>query len=95
MILSQSATEGGLSQLASRCLSSDGIVMIFHDSNLTRLCGIDAVTEQLDSANLTSRFLGTSTERETVEVALELVAFRRDLAAGVRALKGMTLSRVD
>ena len=40
-------------------------------------------------------FLGTATERETVEVALELVAFRRDLAAGARALKGMALSRVD
>lgn len=40
-------------------------------------------------------FLGTATERETVEVALELVAFRRDLAAGVRALKGLTLARLD
>jgi hypothetical protein len=40
-------------------------------------------------------FLGTATERETVEVALELVAFRRDLAAGVRALRGLTLTRVD
>lgn len=40
-------------------------------------------------------FLGTATERETVEVALELVAFRRDLAAGAGALKGLTLSRLD
>jgi hypothetical protein len=40
-------------------------------------------------------FLGTATERETVEVALELVAFRRDLAAGVRALRGLTLARID
>lgn len=40
-------------------------------------------------------FLGTATERETVEVALELVAFRRDLAAGARALAGMRLSRLD
>jgi hypothetical protein len=40
-------------------------------------------------------FLGTATERETVEVALELVAFRRDLAAGARALKGMPLTRLD
>jgi len=40
-------------------------------------------------------FLGTATERETVEVALELVAFRRDLAAGVRALEGMSLTRLD
>jgi Arc/MetJ family transcription regulator len=40
-------------------------------------------------------FLGTATERETVEVALELVTFRRDLATGARALKGMALSRID
>ncbi len=40
-------------------------------------------------------FLGTETERETVEMALELVAFRRDLVAGARALKGMRLSRLD
>ena len=40
-------------------------------------------------------FLGTTTERETVEIALELVAFRRDLAAGARALRGMPLTRLD
>jgi Arc/MetJ family transcription regulator len=40
-------------------------------------------------------FLGTATERETVEVALELVAFRRDLGAAARALKGMSLRRID
>jgi len=39
-------------------------------------------------------FLGTETERETVEMALDLVAFRRDLIAGARALKGMRLSRL-
>jgi hypothetical protein len=38
--------------------------------------------------------LGLS-ERDTVEVALELVAFRRDLAAGARALKGLALTRID
>ena len=40
-------------------------------------------------------FLGTETERETVEVALDLVAFRRDLTAGARALSGMRLKRLD
>jgi Arc/MetJ family transcription regulator len=40
-------------------------------------------------------FLGTETERETVEMALDLVAFRRDLMAGARALKGMRLSRLS
>lgn len=39
--------------------------------------------------------LGTTSERETVEVALDLVAFRRDLAAGARALSGMRLERID
>ncbi len=40
-------------------------------------------------------FLGTETERETVEMALELVAFRRDLAQGARVLRGMRLKRLD
>lgn len=39
--------------------------------------------------------LGTSTERETVEMALDLVAFRRELAEGARALRGLRLSRID
>ena len=50
----------------------------------------------LDPAALANAqaFLGTETERETVEMALDLVAFRRDLVAGARALKGMRLSRL-
>ncbi len=40
-------------------------------------------------------FLGTATERETVEVALELVAFRRDLSTAARALRDLTLARLD
>jgi hypothetical protein len=39
--------------------------------------------------------LGTSSERETVEVALDLVGFRNELGQGARALRGLTLSRVD
>jgi hypothetical protein len=39
-------------------------------------------------------FLGTQTERETVEMALDLVTFRHDLIAGARSLKGMRLSRL-
>ena len=38
--------------------------------------------------------LGTATERETVELALDLVAFRRELAAGTRALRGLGLKRL-
>jgi Arc/MetJ family transcription regulator len=39
--------------------------------------------------------LGAATERETVELALDLVAFRGELAAGARALRGLELSRLD
>ncbi|MEP6619432.1 MAG: hypothetical protein ABJE47_08960 [bacterium] len=50
----------------------------------------------LDPASLAAAqaFLGTVTERDTVELALDLVIFRRDLVAGARALKGMRLSRL-
>lgn len=51
----------------------------------------------LDPATLAEAqaFLGTASERETVEVALELVAFRRDLARGSKRLAGLSLSRID
>jgi len=39
-------------------------------------------------------FLGTASERETVEAALDLVAFRGELVAGARALRGMRLTRI-
>jgi hypothetical protein len=39
--------------------------------------------------------LGASTEREAVEMALDLVGFRKDLAEGARALRRLALSRVD
>jgi hypothetical protein len=37
--------------------------------------------------------LGTATERETVELALDLVAFRQEVLAGVRALRGLKIDR--
>ncbi|MEJ7809529.1 MAG: type II toxin-antitoxin system VapB family antitoxin [Gemmatimonadaceae bacterium] len=40
-------------------------------------------------------YLGTTTERETVELALDLVAFRRELGDGARALQGLGISRID
>ncbi len=40
-------------------------------------------------------FLGTTSERETVEMALDLVAFRRELVAGARALRGMHFTPLD
>jgi hypothetical protein len=39
--------------------------------------------------------LGASTEREAVEMALDLVGFRKDLVRGARALGGLALSRID
>jgi len=39
--------------------------------------------------------LGAATERETVERALDLVAFRSELVAGARALRGLELARLD
>jgi hypothetical protein len=39
--------------------------------------------------------LGAETERETVELALDLVAFRQELGQGLRALAGLELDRRD
>lgn len=39
--------------------------------------------------------LGASSEREAVEMALDLVGFRKELVKGARALRGLTLSRID
>jgi hypothetical protein len=38
--------------------------------------------------------LGTSTETETIEAALDLVVFRKELADGVRAMRGTNLVNV-
>ena len=40
-------------------------------------------------------FLGTATERETVEVALDLVTFRRELIAGARALRAIRFTPTE
>jgi hypothetical protein len=39
--------------------------------------------------------LGASSEREAVEMALDLVGFRNELVRGARALRGLALSRID
>jgi len=39
--------------------------------------------------------LGASTEREAVEMALDLVLFRKQLAQSATALRRLTLSRID
>ncbi len=40
-------------------------------------------------------YLGAANEREAVEMALDLVAFRKELAKGARALRRLALSRID
>ena len=40
------------------------------------------------------KILGTATERETVEVALDMVAFRRELLDGIRALPGLRIDSI-
>lgn len=39
--------------------------------------------------------LGASSEREAVEMALDLVSFRKELVRGTRTLLGLNLSRID
>ena len=39
--------------------------------------------------------LGVATEREAVEMALDLVVFRKELADGARRLVGTRISRLD
>lgn len=37
------------------------------------------------------KILGAATERETVEMALDMIAFRRELLDGTRALAGLQI----
>lgn len=41
------------------------------------------------------RLLGAETERETVEIALDLVSFRHEVTEGLEALRGLDLERRD
>jgi len=38
--------------------------------------------------------LGTATERETVEAALDMIAFRRELLDGIQALSGLHIDPI-
>jgi hypothetical protein len=44
--------------------------------------------------HLAQVILGTATERETVEAALDMVAFRRELLDGTRALSGLQIDSI-
>lgn len=41
------------------------------------------------------KLLGVDTERETVEIALDLVAFRHELNEGLQSLSNLALDRRD
>jgi len=41
------------------------------------------------------KLLGAETEREAVEIALDLVAFRHELAEGLQSLAGLDLDQRD
>jgi Arc/MetJ family transcription regulator len=41
------------------------------------------------------KLLGTDTEREAVEIALDLVAFRHEVGEGLPSLAGLQLDRRD
>lgn len=43
------------------------------------------------SIDVARRILGTKTETETVSKALDLVAFRKELVDGVRAMRGVPI----
>ena len=40
------------------------------------------------------KILGTASERETVEVALDMIAFRRELLDGTRLLSGLQIDSI-
>jgi Arc/MetJ family transcription regulator len=40
------------------------------------------------------KILGTATDRETVEMALDMIAFRRELLDGTRALSGLEIDSI-
>ena len=46
---------------------------------------------KIDSARA---ILGTATETETIETALDMIVFRKELIEGVRALRGLDLRDV-
>jgi hypothetical protein len=47
-----------------------------------------------DTLRRAQMILGTATERETVEAALDMIAFRRELLDGTRALSGLQIDSI-
>lgn len=59
-----------------------------HDSEAPKKKNLRLHQSKIDEAK---EILGTATETETIEVALDLVVFRKELTEGVRAMRGTNL----
>jgi Arc/MetJ family transcription regulator len=47
-----------------------------------------------ETLRLAQKILGTATERETVEAALDMIAFRRELLDGTRVLSELQIDSI-
>lgn len=59
-----------------------------HDAESPKKKNLRLHQSKIDEARA---ILGTSTETETIEAALDLVVFRKELTEGVRAMRGANL----
>jgi len=59
-----------------------------HDAEAPKKKNLRLHQSKIDEARA---ILGTATETETIETALDLVVFRRELTEGVRAMRGTSL----
>lgn len=62
-----------------------------HEGEAPRKKNLRLHQSKIDEAK---EILGTATETETIEVALDLVVFRQELVEGVRAMRGARLADV-
>jgi hypothetical protein len=65
-----------------------GIVEGKHPSEAPKKKNLRLHQSKIDEAK---EILGTATETETIEAALDLVVFRKELVEGVRAMRGADL----
>jgi glycerophosphoryl diester phosphodiesterase len=77
-------------------LSRDGFAMVFHDSSLQRMCGIQAETESVHAALLGSLPLAGSGERiPWLGQLLELAGEATPLLLELKARAGAPLPQID
>jgi hypothetical protein len=56
--------------------------------------GPESVLAESKILHRAQKVLGTTTERETVEAALDMIAFRQELLDGTRALSGLKIDSI-